>query len=352
MCASDSPVVVDAQVTATVWSCDRPRDAATTAAKSAILRAMVGHVERGKWVAQEGFPSNKAGAYTRPPSVFRCSVTPDMIEAGRFHLYVSLACPWAHRTLIARALGGLESAVSLSVVHPFMGDDGWTFEPGPGVQADPIHAADYLWQVYVAADPEYTGRVTVPVLWDRERGTIACNESREVLRLFTTGFAHLGTPTVELCPPELREQIDAVIDRNYEPINNGVYRAGFARTQSAYDEAVTALFAALESWERILADQRFTCGDRLTEADICLFTTLVRFDSVYHGHFKCNLRRLDDMPNLWGFVRDVYQTPGVKPTVDFDHIKGHYYRSHAHINPTRIVPAGPVLDFDAPHGRG
>lgn len=312
----------------------------------------MGQLDRGQWVTAEGFPSDKGGAFTRPPSVFRCSVSADAIAAGRYHLYVSYACPWAHRTLIARALGGLEDALPVSIVNPFMGDNGWTFEPADGVVADPIHGAEFMWQVYVAANPDYTGRVTVPVLWDRQTNTIACNESREILRLLTTGFAPLGTATVELCPPALREQIDAVIDRNYEPINNGVYRAGFARSQAAYDEAVTALFAELESWEQILGKQRFTCGDRLTEADICLFTTLVRFDAVYHGHFKCNLQRIIDMPNLWGFVRDVYQTPGVAPTVRLDHIKQHYYRSHAHINPTRIVPAGPRISFDTPHGRG
>ncbi len=319
-----------------------------------MLAVAMGHVEDGKWVRGEGFPTDRKGGFARPESKFRCGadLPADAIVPGRFHLYAAYACPWAHRTLIARELGGLQSAISVSIVNPFMGEDGWDFAPADGVIADPVHGAQHLWEVYVAAQPDYSGRVTVPVLWDRERGTIVCNESREILRMFTTAFARLGTPSVRLCPPELQPQIDEVIDRNYRPINNGVYRAGFAKTQAAYDEAVAELFAALDAWEPVLARQRFTCGSQLTEADICLFTTLLRFDAVYHGHFKCNLRRLADYPNLWGFVRDVYQTPGVATTVRMDHIKQHYYRSHAHINPTRIVPAGPLLDLDAPHGRG
>lgn len=312
----------------------------------------MGHVEEGRWVRADGFPSDRGGAYARPASKFRCTLGPQDVAAGRYHLYASYACPWAHRTLIARALGGLESAISLSIVNPFMGEDGWTFAPADGVIVDPIHGAEFLWQVYVAAQSDYTGRVTVPILWDRERNSIVCNESRDILRMLTTVFAPIGSASVELSPPALRERIDAVIDRNYDAINNGVYRAGFARNQESYEAAVVPLFAALDAWERELEHQRFTCGNQLTEADICLFTTLVRFDAVYHGHFKCNVRRIVDYPNLWGFVRDVYQTPGVAATVRLDHIKQHYYRSHGHINPTRVVPVGPALDLDAPHGRG
>lgn len=273
------------------------------------------------------------------------------LEAGRYHLYVSLACPWAHRTLIARSLLGLEESTSISVSHPLMLEHGWVFREGDAEIPDPHLGIDYLWQLYVAADPTFTGRVTVPVLWDRERATIVNNESREILRMLTTEFRPLWTREVELCPEDLREEIDRVIDAIYEPVNNGVYRSGFARSQEAYEEAVTELFDALDHWESVLAGQRYLCGDRLTEADICMFTTLVRFDAVYHTHFKCNIRRVVDYPNLWGFVRDVYQTPHVAETVRFDHIKQHYFGSHETINPTGIVPVGPTIDYTAPHDR-
>ncbi|HWB78631.1 MAG TPA: glutathione S-transferase family protein [Nannocystaceae bacterium] len=317
----------------------------------------MGHLERGVWFPDDNFPTDKAGAFLRAAASFRGRVssdgsTPHPVAAGRYVLYVSYACPWAHRTLIARALLGLEDAIEIAVVHPYMGRDGWSFAEGDGVVPDPIHAAAFLRDVYVAAAPDYTGRVTVPVLWDRVAHTIVCNESREILRMLSTELASLGHGRRELAPVALRERIDAVIDQNYNPINNGVYRAGFARSQAAYEAAVHPLFDALAYWEEVLAKQRFTCGAQLTEADICLFTTLLRFDAVYHGHFKCNLRRIIDLPNLWGFVRDVYQTPGVAATCRLDHIKTHYYRSHTHINPSGVVPAGPVIDFDAPHGRG
>lgn len=317
----------------------------------------MGHLERGVWFPDDNFPTDKAGAFLRAAAAFRDHVssdgsTPHPVAAGRYVLYVSYACPWAHRTLIARAVLGLEDAIEIAVVNPFMGRDGWSFAPGDGVQQDPIHGAPFLRDVYLAAAPEYTGRVTVPVLWDRVANAIVSNESREILRMLATEFAPLGRHRRELSPPALRERIDAVIDENYGPINNGVYKAGFARSQAAYESAVHPLFAALAHWDQVLAAQRFTCGAQLTEADICLFTTLFRFDAVYHGHFKCNLRRIIDLPNLWGFVRDVYQTPGVASTCRLDHIKTHYYRSHVHINPSGVVPAGPVIDFDAPHGRG
>lgn len=316
----------------------------------------MGHLERGTWFPDDSFPIDRAGAFQRADSVFRGRVsrdggTPHPVVAGRYVLYVSYACPWAHRTLIARALLGLESAIAIAIVNPFMGRDGWTFAPGDGVIADPVRGAAFLRDVYVAADPLYTGRVTVPVLWDRTAGTIVCNESREILRMLATELASLGHGRRDISPPALRERIDEVITQNYGPINNGVYRAGFARTQAAYEAAIEPLFAALLTWEQVLRQQRFTCGATLTEADICLFTTLLRFDPVYHGHFKCNLQRIVDLPNLWGFVRDVYQTSGVAATCRLDHIKQHYYRSHVHINPSGVVPLGPVIDLDAPHGR-
>lgn len=321
----------------------------------------MGHLHDGVWVANQGFPLDSAGGYARPSSSFRAHVeddpaAPHPLEPGRYHLYVSYACPWAHRTLIARALGGLESVIGVSVVQARMGEDGWSFagdddDGPPGATDDPIVGARRLWQVYTAAANDFTGRVTVPVLWDRKRATIVNNESREILRMLTTVFRRLGTPTVDLAPPALIPGIDDVLDRIYAPINNGVYRAGFARTQAAYEQAVHELFAALEHWESVLAARRFTTGEHLTEADVCLYTTLVRFDAVYHGHFKCNLRRIADYPNLWGFVRDVYQTPGVAAITRLDHIKHHYYRSHLHINPSGIVPLGPILDLDAAHGR-
>jgi putative glutathione S-transferase len=316
----------------------------------------MGHLDHGRWIAGQEFPTDKGGAFVRNTTTFRGRVTADgssghPVEAGRYHLYVSYACPWAHRTLIARSLLGLDAAISVSVVNPYMGDSGWTFEPFDGVVPDPIHGAQYLWQVYTAADREHTGRVTVPVLWDRVAKTIVSNESREILRMFATELVTLGHGRVQLSPPEKRAEIDAAIDAIYQPINNGVYRSGFARTQAAYDAAVVELFEALDHWERELAGRRFMVGSTLTEADICLFTTLLRFDPVYHGHFKCNLRRIADYPALWGFTRDMYQTPGVADVCRLDHIKLHYYASHLHVNPTGIVPRGPILDHDAPHDR-
>jgi glutathionyl-hydroquinone reductase len=319
----------------------------------------MGRLVEGRWT-NEAWRADERGHFLRDSTSFRAWITADgssglPADAGRYHLYVSYACPWAHRTLIARSLLGLEDAISVSVVDPFMGDDGWSFSDGPGCVRDDVNGADHLWQIYAKAEPRYTGRVTVPVLWDRERGAIVNNESREIVRMlgcFAPRAGHDGGRPVSLCPEALREAIDRTADALYGPVNNGVYRAGFASTQQAYDEAVTELFAALDRWEEALGRARFLCGDALTEADVFLFTTLLRFDPVYHGHFKCNLRRVADYPNLWGFVRDVYQTPGVAGSCRLDHIKQHYYRSHAHINPTRIVPRGPILDYEAPHGRG
>jgi len=272
-------------------------------------------------------------------------------ESGRYHLYVSLACPWAHRTLIYRRLKGLEDHISLSVVNPLMLEHGWTFDDWPGVVPDPVNGAAFLHEVYTAARPDYTGRVTVPVLWDKETGTIVNNESSEIIRMFDSEFDAVGASGPLLCPPALRSDIDDINAFVYDNINNGVYRAGFATTQEAYDEAVQSLFAALDQIELILSSDRYLVGDTLTEADWRLFTTLLRFDPVYVGHFKCNLRRLVDYPNLWGYTRELFQIPGVAGTVNMDHIKNHYYGSHPTINPTGVVPSGPEIDFSGPHRR-
>lgn len=310
----------------------------------------------GAWT-NEWYTPDQEGRFVRGETRFRGSVTARgtsgfPAEVGRYHLYVSLACPWAHRTLIMRRWKKLEGAISLSIVDPFMGEDGWTFSDAPGAIADSVNGAKCLWEVYKKALPDYTGRVTVPVLWDKKTGTIVNNESREIIRMLDVEFDAVGDASVSYCPEELRAEIDHTIDALYQPVNNGVYRAGFAVTQRAYDEAVTEVFEALDHWDAVLAGRRYLCGEALTEADVCFFTTLVRFDPVYHGHFKCNVRRIADYPHLSGYLRDLYQTPGVRETVDFDHIKQHYYRSHPTINPTRIVPKGPLMDLLAPHGRG
>jgi putative glutathione S-transferase len=297
------------------------------------------------------------GRFERSKSQFRNWVTPDgtpgptgeggfAAEPGRYHLYVSLACPWAHRTLIARRLKGLEEMVPISTVHWLMQENGWTFAAGPCVNGDPLHGADYLHQVYTAADLGYSGRVTVPVLWDKQRGTIVSNESADILRMFGSAFDGVGAREGDFYPEPLRAGIDALNERIYHDVNNGVYRAGFATTQEAYEEAVVPLFAALDELEARLGQGRYLFGDPLTEADIRLFTTLIRFDPVYHGHFKCNLRRIADYPALSRFVREVYHLPGVAETTNFDHIKRHYYQSHATINPTGIVPVGPDMTLE------
>jgi len=296
------------------------------------------------------------GRFVRPGAQFRDRVTADgtsgfKAESGRYHLYVSYACPWAHRTLIYRKLKGLEDHVSLSVVNPLMLDQGWSFDPRDGVIPDPIANVRYLREIYTAAKPDYSGRVTVPVLWDKVTSTIVNNESSEIIRMFDREFDEVGASGPRFCPPELESDIDDVNAFVYDTINNGVYRSGFATTQEAYEEAVTALFAALDQLELRLSGNRYLVGDALTEADWRLFTTLLRFDSVYVGHFKCNIRRIVDYPNLWAYTRELYQVPGVADTVHMDHIKDHYYRSHLGINPTGVVPAGPEIDFSEPHGR-
>ncbi len=301
------------------------------------------------------------GRFVRSNAKFRNWITADgknaphgkayQAEAGRYHLYVSYACPWAHRTLIFRKLKGLEDMISLSVVDHFMGPDGWTFRPNDGVIPDPIHGAEFLHQVYTAADPSFTGRVTVPVLWDKKTGTIVSNESSEIIRMFNSAFDSLGAKPGDFYPKALRDEIDPINERVYHTVNNGVYKCGFATSQEAYEEAFVELFDTLEWLEARLSQQRYLAGDEVTETDWRLFTTLLRFDSVYYGHFKANLRRITDYPNLWAYTRELYQVPGVRDTVNMHHIKHHYYGSHESINPTRIVPLGPALDFDEPHGR-
>lgn len=316
----------------------------------------------GQWHDKWYDTGKTGGRFVRQDSAFRNWVTRDgspgpggeggfEAEAGRYHLYVSLACPWAHRTLIFRRLKKLEEMIGVSVVNPLMLDEGWTFEPGDGVVPDPVGNARYLHQVYTRADPHYTGRVTVPVLWDLKRNTIVSNESSEIIRMFNSAFDDVGAAEADFYPAGLREEIDAVNAEVYDRVNNGVYKAGFATTQVAYEEAVLALFEALDGLEARLSRRRYLVGDRITEADWRLFTTLVRFDPVYFGHFKCNLRRLVDYPNLWAYTRELYQLPGIAETVNFGHIKGHYYRSHRTVNPTGIVPVGPDIEFDAPHDR-
>jgi glutathionyl-hydroquinone reductase len=307
-------------------------------------------------------PKAADGRFVREPSRFRNWVTSDgrpgptggggfPAELGRYHLYVSYACPWAHRTLIFRSLKGLEQGISISVTHWLMGREGWTFDRGPGVIPDMVNGARRLHEIYAKADPAYTGRVSVPVLWDKTSGTIVNNESSEIIRMLGSAFDYRGARPGDYYPEDLRPEIDAINIRVYDTVNNGVYRSGFATTQAAYEEAVVSLFDTLEWLEDRLSKSRYLCDERITEADWRLFTTLLRFDAVYVGHFKCNLRRLVDYPNLWAYARDLYQHPGVKETVNFDHIKRHYYCSHERLNPTGIVPIGPLVDFEAPHRR-
>jgi putative glutathione S-transferase len=316
----------------------------------------------GVWQDRWYDTGKTGGRFVRTGSQFRNWVTPDgapgptgqggfPAEAGRYHLYISRACPWAHRTMIFRALKGLEDTISFSVTHWVMAEQGWTFEPGPGVVPETVNGARVLHEVYTRADPHYTGRVTVPVLWDKQRRTIVSNESADIIRMLNSAFGRVGAWEGDYYPEDLRGEIDALNARIYDTVNNGVYKAGFATTQAAYEEAVRPLFETLGWLEQRLATQRFLCGDRQTEADWRLFTTLVRFDPVYVGHFKCNIRRIADHPNLWSYTRELYQTPGIRETVDFGHIKGHYYQSHTTINSTGIVPLGPAIDFDAPPGR-
>ena len=324
----------------------------------------MGKLIDGKWSTQGYDTASTGGAFRRSEASFRNWITPDgapgpsgtggfPAEAGRYHLYVSYACPWAHRTLVFRAIKGLEDLITVSVVHPDMLDDGWTFRTDfPGATGDTLHGEDFLRDVYLRAEPNMTGRVTVPVLWDKVQNTIVSNESSEIIRMFNSAFDGLTGNTQDYWPEDLREEIEVVNARVYDTVNNGVYKAGFATRQGPYEDAVGALFDSLDWLEDRLSRQRWLMGDRLTEADWRLFTTLVRFDSVYHLHFKCNRRRLIDYDNLWEYTRDLYQQPGVAATVRMDHIVRHYHYSHETINPNRIIPINPILDFDAPHARG
>ncbi|MGO9627505.1 MAG: glutathione S-transferase family protein [Xanthobacteraceae bacterium] len=317
----------------------------------------------GVWHSQWYDTSANGGRFVPAEPVFRNWITPDgspgpsgedgfAAERGRYHLYVSLACPYAHRTVIFRKLKELESVISISILDPVMGEQGWEFGSSPGTIADTVNGKQRLGEIYLLADPRYTGRVSVPVLWDKERRTIVNNESPEIIRMLNTAFAGLTNDRSDYYPAELRAEIDRVNARVYNDVNIGVYRAGFATVQSAYEDDCRAVFAALDWIEEILSRQRYLVGARLTEADWRLFTTLVRFDAVYYNHFKCNLRRIVDYPNLANYLRDLYQTPGTAETVNMDHIKRHYFMSMTAINPTRIVPLGPTLDFSAPHDRG
>jgi glutathionyl-hydroquinone reductase len=307
----------------------------------------MGYLARGRWVDEWYDTASTGGRFVRQDARFRSWMSEGgefSPEPGRYHLYVSWACPWAHRTLIYRALKGLQDAIGVTVVDPLMLSDGWVIPPG----ADPINHAQFLWQIYAKADPDYVGRATVPVLWDRRRETIVNNESGDIIRMFDAWPRAKGP---RFRSPELASEIDALNEEVYRSVNNGVYRAGFATTQVAYEEAFRELFAMLDRLEHRLRAQPFLLGEQITETDWRLFTTLVRFDAVYYGHFKCNRNRLVDFPELWDFTRTLYQVPGVADTVRLDHIKAHYYGSHRTINPTGIIPAGPRLDFSAPTRR-
>jgi len=310
----------------------------------------MGYLLHGTWKDGWYDTGRSGGHFVRPEAQFRASITRDgssghAAEPGRYHLYVSLACPWAHRTLILRKLKQLESAVSVSIVEPVMSEEGWAFS---AALPDHLHGYSHLHQLYTKTQPDYSGRVTVPVLWDKRTSRIVNNESAEIIRMLNGEFGSAGD---DYYPPQLREDIDAVNACVYENVNNGVYRCGFAGTQQAYESAVRRLFDALEELDDRLSRSRYLVGSTRTESDWRLFTTLVRFDAVYYGHFKCNLRRIEDFPNLSGYVRDLFQVPGIAETVNWDHIKRHYYMSHPHINPSRIVPLGPQLDFLRAHAR-
>ncbi|MCK0150343.1 glutathione S-transferase family protein [Marivita sp. S6314] len=317
----------------------------------------------GEWRDQWYDTKSTGGAFKRTEAKFRNWITADgkagpsgeggfQAESGRYHLYVSLACPWAHRTLIFRALKGLEPHISVSTVHPDMLGDGWTFDDSyPGATGDTLYGLPFARDIYLKAAPDMTGRVTVPILWDKQRETIVSNESSEIIRMFNSAFDGITGNTDDYWPITMRDEIEEVNARIYDTVNNGVYKSGFATTQKAYDAAVVPLFDSLDWLEDRLSRNRYLMGDKITEADWRLFTTLVRFDPVYHLHFKCNRRRITDYPNLWAYTRELYQQPGVAGTVNFDHIVRHYHYSHDTINPHRILPINPILDFDAPHGR-
>lgn len=323
----------------------------------------MGQLVDGVWHDTWYETKSTGGHFKRSESAFRNWVTPDgapgltgkggfPAQSGRYHLYVSLACPWAHRTLLMRQLKGLEDHIAISVVHPLMLDHGWTF--GTDFEAatgDSLYQHEFLYQLYLHAMPDYSGRVTVPVLWDTEQHTIVSNESADIIRMLNSAFDGVGATAGDYYPEALRAQIDELNGWIYDKVNNGVYKAGFATSQSAYDESATTVFAALSDLESILAKQRYLTGEQLTEADLRLWTTLIRFDPVYHTHFKCDKYRLSDYPNLFGFLRDIYQMPGIADTVDMAHIRHHYYRSHGTINPHGVISLGPEQDLNQPHHR-
>ncbi len=316
----------------------------------------MGYMVDGEWRDQREDDQSRSGRFERPESTFRDRVGGGgnarfAAEAGRYHLYIALACPWAHRTLIVRKLKGLEEVIGLSVVAPEVGPRGWSFGAGPGTIPDTVNGFDHLDQLYSRAAPDFTGRTTVPVLWDKAEGTIVNNESSEIIRMLNSEFEAWGEASLDLYPEALRPQIDAVNDLVYGNVNNGVYKCGFATSQEAYEAAFDALFATLDELEARLGRSRYLVGESITEADWRLFATLVRFDLAYYGNFKCNKRPLAEYENLWGYTRELYQQPGIAETVDQDHIKRTYY-SIARVNPTGIVPKGPEIDFTAPHGRG
>ncbi|SDY62030.1 putative glutathione S-transferase [Jannaschia faecimaris] len=324
----------------------------------------MGQLIDGTWHDTWYDTKSSGGKFVRSTAGFRNWVTPDgaagptgeggfKAEAGRYHLYVSLACPWAHRSLIFRKLKGLEDVIDISVVHPDMLNDGWTFETDDhGATGDKLFGLPFMRDIYTRAKPDVSGRVTVPVLWDKEQGMIVSNESSEIIRMFNSAFDGLTGDRQDFYPEDMRSEIDRINARVYDEVNNGVYKSGFATTQEAYDDAVTTLFDALEWLEDLLGQRRYLAGERLTEADWRLFTTMVRFDPVYHLHFKCNRKRLIDYPNLWGHTRELFQVPGVAETVGMEHIVRHYHYSHDTINPNRIIPINPIIDWFAPHGRG
>ena len=322
----------------------------------------MGLLQNGKWVDQWYDTKSTGGRFERKAAQFRNWITKDgtagpagvagfNAEPGRYHLYVSLACPWAHRTMIFRALKGLESMISVSVVHWYMVESGWTFDAAEGVVPDTVNDAQLLHEIYTKANSDFSGRVTVPVLWDKKNKTIVSNESSEIIRMFNSEFDKFGATVADYYPEELRQEIDAFNDRIYSTLNNGVYRCGFATTQEVYEEVLIPLFDTLDWLEDTLSSKRYLTGTQITEADWRLFTTLIRFDPVYVGHFKCNIRRIIDYPNLWNYLLDLYQQPGIADTVNMEHIKNHYYASHETINPSRIVPKGPKLNYNQTHNR-
>ncbi|UDE96312.1 glutathione S-transferase family protein [Carnobacterium viridans] len=310
----------------------------------------------GKWHDQWYDTEGSGGRFIRQESQFRNWITPDgsagptgkagfKAEPGRYHLYVALACPWANRALIMRKLKGLEEMISVSVVNPLMAENGWTFDAEEGVIPDPVIDAEYVYELYTHVEPNYSGRVTVPLLYDLKQNKIVNNESSEIMRMLNSAFNEVGAKEGDYYPEALRPEIDEINEKVYHAVNNGVYKAGFATKQEVYQEEVMNLFAALDELEERLEENRYLVGEQITEADWRLFTTLIRFDSVYHGHFKCNIKRITEYKNLWRYTRELYNWPGIAETVNFKHIKDHYYRSHKNINPTGIVPAGPELDF-------